>query len=232
MLVFVVLSLIILIGVIFGRYAYLLWSGSSSEASQEISAPTLTANGNATVFRISKDQSEVRFLIDIIQNGELYMTEVGRTQEIAGDILIDSNNLKTIQMGTIRVNARTLTASNEMHTNVLRGIILKSAQDQYEFSEFESTEILNLPDTVEMSETYNFEVAGNLTIQDTTRAVVFTVSATPISDNRVEGLARAEIDWQKWQLELPPVPGSSKLGELTTLEIEFVAEAVVDEVAR
>jgi polyisoprenoid-binding protein YceI len=97
--------------------AFIFFTGGSGEASEAISAPTLEANeeaagGDATVFRIVPEQSEVRFNIFEELRGEP-VTVVGTTNQIAGDIRVDFANPANSEVGTIRVNVRTLVTDNE-----------------------------------------------------------------------------------------------------------------------
>lgn len=115
--------------------AYIYFSGGSGKASEEISAPTLEAAVSGQVFRLISEESEVRFTLNEELQGQP-KTVVGRTNQVAGDILIDRNTPANSQVGTIRINMRTLSTDNEMRNRAIRGQILESAKDEYEFTEY------------------------------------------------------------------------------------------------
>src|SRR5690606_26035007 len=101
----------------------------------------------ATVYRIVPEASEVRFVIDEVLRGSPY-TVVGTTSEVAGDIAVDTTTPSNTEVGTIRVNARTLTTDSDQRNRALRSFILKSADDAYEFVEFQPTALEGLPESV------------------------------------------------------------------------------------
>jgi polyisoprenoid-binding protein YceI len=206
--------------------AYILISGGSGEASAPISAPELAAEGaESTLFRIVSEESEVRFLIDELLRGQP-VTAVGRTDQVAGDILIDTDNPSNSQLGAIRVNVRTLATDSSFRDRAIRSRILMSAQDEFEFSEFVPTSLTGLPQSVTLGESVDLSVTGDLTVRDITREVTFQVTVTPVSETRLEGLAKATVLRSDYDLNIPSVPNVANVSDEVRLEIGFVALAV------
>jgi polyisoprenoid-binding protein YceI len=210
-----------------GGWAYLNVTSGSGEASEAISAPELTpaAVSGATVYRIVPEESEVRFIIDEVLRGAPY-TVVGATSEVAGDIAVDTANPANTEVGTIRVNARTLTTDSDQRNRALRSFILKSAESAYEFIEFQPTAIEGLPQSVTVGEAFSFQIVGNLTVAGTTQSVTFDTTAMLDADSQLTGQAVTTVLYPDFNLTIPSVPFVAGVDEDVRLEIDFVAQAV------
>jgi polyisoprenoid-binding protein YceI len=216
--------LLVGVAVAVGAWVFLNASAGSGEASVDISAPELTpaADSAATVYRIVPEESQVRFVIDEILRGALF-TVIGSTDQVAGDIAVDLNNPASTEVGTIRVNVRTLQTDDNNRNRALRSFILKSAEDQYEFAEFQPTAIEGLPETVAAGEAFTFQITGDLTVTGVTRPVTFETTATLDADNRLTGSAVATVLYPDFNLTIPSVPFVAGVDEDVRLEIDFVA---------
>ena len=218
-------------------FAYIWISGGSGEASEAISAPTLEApstnntddtenqassESTLTVFSIVSESSEVRFIIDEELRGQP-TTVVGTTNEVAGDIGIDFDNPSASQLGTIRINVRTLETDNSFRNRAIRGQILLSAQDEFEFAEFVPTEVSGLPENVTVGDEVTFQIVGDLTVRGVTQSVPFEATITVDSENQISGLAKAEVLYQDFDMTIPNAPGVANVSDEVQLEIEFVA---------
>ncbi len=210
--------------------AYVWISGGSGEASEEISAPTIevevTEETEQTVlFRIVSEDSEVRFLIDEVLRGDP-ITVVGSTDQVAGDVLVNFSNPEASQVGTIRINMRTLQTDNEFRNRAIRSQILNSNQDEFEFSEFVPTSLAGMPEIVTVGQPFDFQIVGDLTVRDITNEVSFAVTATLVSETRLEGTASATVTRESYNLLIPSVPGVADVSDEVILELDFVAVAV------
>jgi polyisoprenoid-binding protein YceI len=209
--------------------AYIWFSGGSGEASQEISSQELTASGTEQViFRIVPEESEVRFVLSEVLRGQP-ATVIGRTNQVASDIAVDFENPSLSEVGVVRVNARTLLTDNEFRNRTIRGQILQSSKDEFEFSQFTPTSLEGMPDAVTMGTPFTFKLAGNLQVRDIVKPVTFDVTVTPVSDIRLEGTATATVQRSDFNLEIPTVPGVADVSQEVKLEIDFVAQAVSDD---
>jgi polyisoprenoid-binding protein YceI len=152
-------------------------------------------------------------------------TVTGRTNQIAGQIAVDFANPQNSRVGEIRISARSLRTDNEFRDRAIRGQILQSAQDEFEFISFVPTELEGLPTAVTMGEPFEFSITGDLTIRDITEPATFNVTVTPVSETRIEGLATATVQRADYGLEIPSVPSVADVDEAVRLEITFVAVA-------
>ncbi len=206
-------------------------TAAEAAATEEVAPPAAPTEvqaggeGTAVLYRITPDESEVRFII----HEELLNTPatvVGRTDQVTGDIIADYSHPANSQVGTIRINARTLLTDNEFRNRALRNQILQSAQDAYEFITFTPTTLEGLPESVTPGEPFSFQITGDLTVRDVTRPVTFTATVTPVSEGRLEGTASAQVLRSDFGLTIPSVPGVANVTNDVTLEIDFVALAV------
>ena len=195
-------------------------------------APAETAEQSSgeperTLFRIESEDSEARFQIDEILRGNP-TTVVGRTSEVAGDIIVNFDDPSQSQIGTIRINMRNLETPNEFRNRALRSDILESNQDEFEFSEFVPTALENISsDPVVVGDTLRFDIVGDLTVRDVTRSITFSAVVTLVSEGEISGLAATTIQYPDFGLTIPPnVPGVTDVSETVILEIEFEALAV------
>lgn len=244
-------------GVAAGVVGVLWATGGNSTPSQDISqvAPTLSLNSEATeplsepqatpeataqtttdttsaeqaLFRINPEQSQARFLIDEVLAGSP-ITVVGTTNQVAGDIIVNFANPSLSQVGTIVINARTLTTDNEFRNQAIRGRILLSSQDAYEFIRFVPTQLVGLPQSaLAVGETVNFQIVGDLTVRDTTRSVTFEASVTLDNEGQISGSANATILYADFGIGIQAPPQVTDIGDQVGLEIDFVALAVSGE---
>jgi polyisoprenoid-binding protein YceI len=207
-----------------GFLAYISVRGGSGEASQEISAPEITPESEGVIFSIVPEESEVRFELDEELRGQP-RTVVGRTDQVAGQILVSFDNPSATEVGTIRINVRTLVTDEEFRNRAIRGEILLSARDEFEFGEFQPTAITGLPAEVTMGEPITFQLTGNLLLRGVSNEVTFDVTVTPVDETRLEGSASAVVDRTLYGMEIPDAPGVANVEEEVELYIDFVATA-------
>jgi polyisoprenoid-binding protein YceI len=192
------------------------------EAAAEATADSAPANAR---YQIVAEESEVRFILteDLLGNPT---TVTGRTNQVAGEIFVDFGAPANSRVGMIRINARTLLTDNEFRNRALRTQILQSTNDDYEFSDFTPTEITGLPDKIEVGQEVTFQIIGDLKVRDIVQSVTFDVTATLVSDDRLEGKAATQVTREQYNLQIPNAPGVANVSNEVTLEIDFVATKV------
>jgi len=208
---------------------------SSADAAQPTPEPTAEEVATAeaveapaaerSLYRIDAESSLVTFALQEDLRG-VRTDVVGQTTEVAGDIVIDFGNPASSQVGTIRVNARTLATDNEFRNRALRSEILRTSSDEYEFIDFEPTAINGLPETVAVGETYTFDIVGNLTVVGVTNEVTFTTQVTIASEDQITGTATASIQFADWGIAIPNAPGVANVTPDVTLTLDFTADLV------
>lgn len=192
-----------------------------------VATPTISATNPAetVLFRIIAEESEVSFTVDeTLPLG----TVIGRTNQVAGDILVDFNEPHNSQLGTIRVNLRTLKTDRLDRDYSIRCCVLLTAQDAYEFTDFVPTMISNLPDQIRIGRVIPFQITGNLTLRGITQTVTFEVSLTVVSDKELQGIATAIINRSNFGILNNGENNFNKHGvaETVTITFEFIAKQV------
>lgn len=183
---------------------------------------TETPDGFRSSFLIASDESEVRFILNEELNRQP-TTVIGRTNQVAGEIIVDTLVPANSLIGPIEINLRTLETDSSSRNRMIRSEILKSGRDEYEFTTFVPTAIEGLPDTVTVGTPFTFTVTGDLKLVDTTRSVTFTITLTPVSEERIEGVGTANVLRSDYGLQIPSVPQVANVTDEVALEIEFVA---------
>lgn len=201
-------------------------ANSQAATAESTSAPVAeaatSAPANVVVFNIVPDHSEVRFILSEVLRGSPNKV-TGRTNQVAGQIGVDFTTPANSQLGEIKIDARSLSTDNELRNRAIRGQILQSSQDQFEFITFKPTSVSGLPDAVTMGTAFTFQIAGDLTIRDITKPVTFSVTVTPDSKTQIEGTASATVQRSDYNLTIPNVPGVADVDQAVALEIDFVA---------
>lgn len=217
--------LLVLIGA--GAYAAFVLSAGDGEASVDVGEVVqgVADAATGTTYVIDQEQSEARFYIDEVLRGE-DVTVVGATNQIGGEVVVNTANPQASEVGEILINARTLTTDQNMRNNALRSFILLSSRDQYEFITFQPSALEGLPsDAIEAGATLTFQIVGDLTIVETTNEVTFDVSVTLNEDNSISGSATTTVLYPDFELTIPNVPAVASVEDEVTLEFDFVAVA-------
>lgn len=197
-----------------------------STAAEETPVAEEAAPAGLTLFRIVSEESEVRFKLDEDLAGQR-ITVTGVTDQVAGDVAIDFANPANSQLGTIRINMRTLATDNEFRNRAIRGQILRTADDAFEFSDFVPTSIEGLPtESVAVGDSLSFTVIGDFTVNGVTKPITFDVTVTLAAEGRIEGTARAVVQRADFNLVIPEVPRVANVEEEVELELDFVAAGV------
>ena len=202
--------------------AFIWFTGGTGQASRAIAAPLIEANGTGTLFQIVPEKSEARFIIDEVLIGQP-KSVVGKTDQVAGQLIVDFQSPEKSQLGMIKINVRTLTTDNEFRNRALRGQILQSTKPEFEFATFVPTDLIGLPKTLTIGQSASFQIAGNFTLRGVTHTVTFDATLMPVSRALMTGSAKATINRADFKLIIPEAPGVANVGEDVRLEIDFTA---------
>lgn len=223
-----------------GVGAYVWFSGGSGEPTTELTTPplgtdttapggdgtaTTTALGATRVFVLDADESVAVFELGEILNGQPNQV-VGTTSEVAGQVSFDPDDLSTVSLSEIIINARTFQTDNSLRDRAIRsGVILNSGSDEFELIRFMPGAVEGLPGATRVGDQLSFRVVGALTIKGTTQEVVFEVEATWESEDLLRGRATATVERADFGIGIPNVPSVADVDEEVELTLEFVARA-------
>lgn len=222
----IIVGIVILLAVLVGGgvWLYQRFFEDTEAASGTISAVPLAANGSpdSLLFRIAPEGSEARFTISEMLRGKPN-TVVGKSNQVAGEIAVNPNDLSAAKVGVIQVDARTLETDTAQRNRAIRNFILNT--NSYEYVTFTPTEISGLSGKAEQGKTLTFKIAGTLAIRDVSKPVVFDVTARADAGTQLSGTASATINRSDYNLTIPSVPFVANVGEQVKLDIDFVAQA-------
>jgi polyisoprenoid-binding protein YceI len=183
--------------------------------------PADDAASEPSIYVLSSSESQARFRIwEVLfgANNEV----VGVTNAVDGSISVDLNNPQGVTMSVITVNMTGLATDNNSRNGQIHRNILETGV--YSTATFEPSEYIGVPESVAVGDTFNFQLAGNLTIHGTTAPATFDVSVTVESEDRISGLATLVIEIEDYGVQLLFLPSQvASVAPETTLELQFVA---------
>jgi polyisoprenoid-binding protein YceI len=209
----------ILAGVV--AYGYLKPAEAASGPIEAV-ALTQTSAGATTTYTIAQASSQATFTIGEVLNGAP-KTVVGTTNQVAGQIAVDPSAPGTAQLGTITIDARTLSTDSDQRNNAIKNMILKTNDNEY--ITFVPTAITGLPASATAGQSYSFQVIGQLTIAGQAHAATFAVTVTPTADGQLQGTATTTIKYADWGVSIPSVPFVTGVSDTVTLALDFAATA-------
>lgn len=101
-------------------------------------------------------------------------------------------------------------------------VILDSASDEFEFITFVVMSVDGLEGDLEVGETVEFTVTGELTAKGTTNEETFEVTASLVQDTIIEGTATTTVSREAYGIGIPSVPGVANVGDEVLLNLDFV----------
>ena len=230
-----------------GAYAWLWFAGGSGEPSTELTTPAIAGSDTTTPapdttdaptgtiapettevsgapesFVLDSTRSLARFELDEELRGSPEHV-VGVTDQVAGQVLLDPENLTGVEFSEIVVNARTFETGSGQRDRAIRGpVILNSASDEFEFITFSVTSFEGLPSSVTVGQTIEFSVTGDLTVRGVTNEETFQVVATLTDQSTIEGTADTTISRDTYGIGIPNVPSVANVSDEVVLALDFV----------
>ena len=190
--------------------------------------PPTDAPAARALYRIAAGaESEARFFLREDLRG-VRTDVIGRTDQVAGDIVIDFGAPALSQVGVMRINARTLATDQNQRNSAIRSRILRSAEDEYEYIEFAPTALMGLPDSITVGETYPLEIEGQLTIVGQSLSVIFRGEVALESEKRLRGEFTATVRYADWGIAVPNLDFLANVDEEAQLTLAFVADRVAE----
>lgn len=213
--------------VVLGGGAFLYFNKPVAAPSAPIdelqSPPNKPADeGAKNIFDIRQSDSEVSFTLNEELRGEPTVV-VGVTDQIAGQFVFDAENASAAQMGTVRVNARTLVTDSPQRNGAIARLILESEKPENELITFSPTKIEGLPNRVAVGSSFNVKITGNLKIRDITKETTFTGTVTLAAADRLTTDVSATVKRGDFNLVIPNIPFVANVQEEVTLRVNATA---------
>ena len=176
--------------------------------------------GSPQVYIINPEESQASFSIFEELRGQP-VTVVGITNDVAGEISVDLNDLSSAQVSPIVVQAGTLVTDADRRNQAIRNFVLQTGN--YPQITFTPTSVSGLSGSAVPGQSYTFQITGDLNIRDITQAETFDVEVQVVSENQLSGVATSVIPLVDYNLQIPDVPFVANVGDEITLEFRFAA---------
>lgn len=194
----------------------------ASPAAAILVTPSASPAPTGPRFRVVSERSQASYRArETFVNQPGLQEAVGRTDEIEGEIQLDTDGILRGRVLSMRIDLRTLVSDQSRRDNFIRQNTLST--DQFPFAEFRSTESAG-PAVFRPGEEATFQIPGIMTIKGQERPLVWDARAT-LDGNTITGSATARVKLTDFGLEPPRLAILSVEDEMTW-EIELVAERV------
>ena len=176
-------------------------------------------------FVIDQAQSTARFEIDEVLSGNPTHV-VGSTDQVVGQVRVDTDDLSTTEFSEIIINARTLETDSDRRNRAMRGpIILDSGSDANELITFVVTTVDGLSGPATVGDGFDFTITGDLTIKGSTQQVSFDVTASLVDETTLEGSATTDVTRDMFEIGIPSVANVADVTNEVLIGFDFVAAA-------
>ena len=126
-------------------------------------------------------------------------------------------------MGEIVVDISQLTSDESARDNAIRRNWLESRK--YPLARFKPTELRNLPAQVVEGRPFTFQMVGDLTVHETTKQVVWDVTAT-LRGDELEVMATTGFKMSQFNVKPPNIAGFVRAEDDLELTLDLTASAV------
>lgn len=193
---------------------------SGSPVAAVIVTPAAPGGQPGPVYRIVGERSEASYHArETFANRPGLADAVGRTNELEGEIQLESAGVLRGRVLLMRIDMRTLTSDQSRRDNFIRQNTLQT--DQFPFAEFRSTEAAG-PAVFRPGEEAAFQIPGVMTIKGRERPIVWEARAT-LDGNTITGTATAKVKLSDYGVEPPRLAILSVEDEMTW-QVDIVAE--------
>ncbi|MEX0894082.1 MAG: YceI family protein [Gemmatimonadota bacterium] len=167
---------------------------------------------------INAEFSEARYLVrEQLAGRDLPSDAVGRTRNVFGTlVLVDG---AVVPGGSeIRVDLSAMETDSNMRDNYVRRRTLVT--DSFPMATFVPTELRGVPAPLPGSGTHTFQIAGQLTLKDVTRPVVWDAEAD-FTEGTVVGTARVAFPFTEFGITKPSVRRVLSVADSIRLELDY-----------
>ncbi len=224
-------KIVIIVGVIVigilgfgGLYFYLSTPATAPSQDSQSAVLRLPENNNPSqkVLHIISSESKAVYELNEVLRGKLNHV-VGSTGDIAGDISLTLSKPQKLEIGQIKVNARTFKTDIEQRDENVRKLVLKSNDPANEFIVFKTTNIVGLPESIEANKDFNLSITGDITIAGVTKSVIFEGRAK-ISDANVMTIdASTMLAREDFGVFIPNFSFLANVDKIVKLSVSIIA---------
>lgn len=177
-------------------------------------------SGGLATFVIVPDETTVTYAVDetFLNENNRLNTAIGATSQVTGQLSVDLANPGQIEFSEFTVDISTLTTDSSRRDNAIRGRWLESSR--FPIATFKVNELVGFPTDPQEGQTLTFQMAGDLTVRETTKALTWDVNAVKNGD-RLTGQMTTFIMMEDWGVPPPNIAGVLIVKDGVTLTIDF-----------
>lgn len=184
------------------------------------SSDSETATDGVTTITVTESSEALYRINEQLARRDLPNDAVGTTRDVEGRIVFSADGTVDTELSKITVGVGSLRSDSDRRDSYIQRNSLESSQ--YPEVTIAVTEIRGLSWPLPTSGEVSFEMLGDLTIRDQTRAVTWETTAS-FSEGGVEGLAMTTVTFEQYEMTKPRVAIVLSVADEIRLEINFVA---------
>ena len=181
-----------------------------------------TTGAAGTVFTLGEG-SIARYKVEEVLARTGFKVATGETGAVSGVVVFDAEGNVVAGESRIVVRAATLRTDSDRRDGYVRNRTLET--DAYPEVVFRPTSIVwTEPPAGELRGVQDFTIAGDLTVKDETRPVVWNATAEFHEDGRATGQASVEFTFADFGMDKPSVAIVLSVEDTIRLELDFVGQ--------
>ena len=181
-----------------------------------------TTGAAGTVFTLGEG-SIARYKVEEVLARTGFKVATGETDAVSGVVVFDAEGNVVAGESRIVVQAATLRTDSDRRDGYVRNRTLET--DAYPEVVFRPTAIVwTEPPAGELRGVQDFTIAGDLTVKDETRPVVWNATAEFHEDGRATGQASVEFTFADFGMDKPSVAIVLSVEDTIRLELDFVGQ--------
>lgn len=170
-------------------------------------------------FAVAADGNEARYLVrEQLAGFDFPNDAVGRTGAVSGELVLDGRGAVVPGVSRFVIDVSTLQSDQARRDNFLRRNTLATAEHPNVV--FVATSARGLPFPLPRSGEVQFQLVGDLTVRDVTRAVTWDVTAR-FDGGAVVGRAQTKFTFAEFNLTKPRVARVLSVADDIRLEYDF-----------
>ena len=184
--------------------------------------PAPPGGAAGTVFTLVEG-SIARYKVEEVLARTGFKVATGETGAVSGVVVFDADGNVVAGESRIVVQAATLRTDSDRRDGYVRNRTLET--DAYPEVVFRPTAIVwTEPPAGELRGVQDFTIAGDLTVKDETRPVVWNATAEIHEDGRATGQASVEFTFADFGMDKPSVAIVLSVEDTIRLELDFVGQ--------
>ena len=200
-------------------------TATPAESAPADTADTAPGIAQTETFVMVPEESEARYSINevFISDNNALVTAIGRTTAITGSLTLNYADPAASTFDEFVVDVSLLRSDRSRRDRAIRSRWLESAT--FPLATFKVTEVRGFPADPAEGEAIDFQLVGDMTVKETTRAVVWDVTAT-LDGARLTGSATLSTFLEDFNIPVPSIAGILRVTDGIELTLDFTMEQV------